>query len=96
MMRWYGGSATKSTSSSGEELLEPANFNSPGQIVIAGHKNAVLRGMELAKTKGRQAGNVVACQRSFTLLADEARQPTKMREKSGDGPAWKTGSFVVA
>jgi [acyl-carrier-protein] S-malonyltransferase len=34
------------------ELLEPANFNSPGQIVIAGHKNAVLRGMELARTKG--------------------------------------------
>ncbi len=39
------------TDSSGE-LLEPANFNSPGQIVIAGHKNAVLRGMELAKSHG--------------------------------------------
>lgn len=34
------------------ESLEPANFNSPRQIVIAGHKNAVLRGMELAKEKG--------------------------------------------
>jgi [acyl-carrier-protein] S-malonyltransferase len=33
-------------------LLEPANFNSPGQIVVAGHKNAVLRGMELARSKG--------------------------------------------
>ncbi|BCT67514.1 ACP S-malonyltransferase [Nitrosospira sp. NRS527] len=40
------------TNSSDGELLEPANFNSPGQIVIAGHKNAVLRGMELAKSKG--------------------------------------------
>ena len=40
------------TNSSKGELLEPANFNSPGQIVIAGHKNAVLRGMELAKLKG--------------------------------------------
>lgn len=40
------------TSSSTGELLEPANFNSPGQIVIAGHKNAVLRGMELAKSHG--------------------------------------------
>jgi [acyl-carrier-protein] S-malonyltransferase len=34
------------------ESLEPANFNSPGQVVIAGHKNAVLRGIELAKEKG--------------------------------------------
>ena len=40
------------TSSSKGELLEPANFNSPGQIVVAGHKNAVLRGMELARSRG--------------------------------------------
>ncbi|MDN5882135.1 MAG: ACP S-malonyltransferase, partial [Nitrosospira sp.] len=38
------------TTSSNGDLLEPANFNSPGQIVIAGHKNAVLRGMELARS----------------------------------------------
>ncbi len=40
------------TSSSKGELLEPANFNSPGQVVVAGHKNAVLRGMELATSRG--------------------------------------------
>ncbi|MDQ3185648.1 MAG: ACP S-malonyltransferase [Pseudomonadota bacterium] len=40
------------TDSSHGELLEPANFNSPGQIVIAGHRNAVLRGMELARSNG--------------------------------------------
>ncbi|SNX60084.1 [Acyl-carrier-protein] S-malonyltransferase [Nitrosomonas ureae] len=34
------------------ESLEPANFNSPGQIVIAGHRNAILQGIELAKSKG--------------------------------------------
>lgn len=34
------------------EVLEPVNFNSPGQVVIAGHKNAVERGMVLAKEKG--------------------------------------------
>lgn len=34
------------------EVLEAVNFNSPAQVVIAGQKNAVLRGMELAKTKG--------------------------------------------
>lgn len=34
------------------EVLEPVNFNSPGQVVIAGHKAAVERGMVLAKEKG--------------------------------------------
>lgn len=34
------------------EILEAVNFNSPGQVVIAGHKAAVERGMELAKAKG--------------------------------------------
>ena len=34
------------------EVLEAVNFNSPGQVVIAGHKAAVERGMELAKAKG--------------------------------------------
>lgn len=37
---------------SSEEILEPANFNSQGQVVIAGHKNAVLQGIEAAKAKG--------------------------------------------
>lgn len=32
--------------------LEPANYNSPGQVVIAGHKEAVLQGIEVAKAKG--------------------------------------------
>jgi [acyl-carrier-protein] S-malonyltransferase len=34
------------------EVLEAVNFNSPGQIVIAGNRGAVERGMELAKAKG--------------------------------------------
>lgn len=34
------------------EVCEAVNFNSPGQIVIAGNKAAVERGMELAKSKG--------------------------------------------
>jgi [acyl-carrier-protein] S-malonyltransferase len=34
------------------EVLEAVNFNSPGQIVIAGNRAAVERGMELAKAKG--------------------------------------------
>lgn len=38
--------------SPGGEILEPANFNSPGQIVIAGHRNAVERGMKAATSRG--------------------------------------------
>lgn len=34
------------------EVLEAVNFNSPGQVVIAGNRAAVERGMELAKSKG--------------------------------------------
>ena len=34
------------------EVLEAVNFNSPGQVVIAGNKSAVERGMELAKSLG--------------------------------------------
>ncbi len=34
------------------EVCEPANLNSPGQVVIAGHRAAVERGMALAKQQG--------------------------------------------
>lgn len=34
------------------EVCEAVNLNSPGQVVIAGNKAAVERGMELAKAKG--------------------------------------------
>ena len=34
------------------EVLEAVNLNSPGQVVIAGHRTAVERGMALAKERG--------------------------------------------
>ncbi|HEY0906936.1 MAG TPA: ACP S-malonyltransferase, partial [Methylophilus sp.] len=34
------------------QVVEAVNFNSPGQVVIAGEKAAVERGMEIAKAKG--------------------------------------------
>jgi len=34
------------------EVLEAVNYNSPGQVVIAGNRSAVERGMELAKARG--------------------------------------------
>ena len=34
------------------QVLEAVNLNSPGQVVIAGHRAAVERGMALARTRG--------------------------------------------
>lgn len=34
------------------EVVAPANFNSPGQVVIAGHATAVARAIELIKAAG--------------------------------------------
>lgn len=36
----------------GNEVVSPANLNSPAQIVIAGHRNAVERAVKLAKGRG--------------------------------------------
>jgi [acyl-carrier-protein] S-malonyltransferase len=34
------------------QVVDPVNFNAPGQVVIAGHKEAVERAMAAAKAKG--------------------------------------------
>jgi [acyl-carrier-protein] S-malonyltransferase len=38
--------------STAEESVAPANFNAPGQIVIAGHAAGVARAIEVAKAEG--------------------------------------------
>lgn len=39
-------------SASGLGVAEPVNFNSPGQVVVAGHRSAIERMVELAKEAG--------------------------------------------
>jgi [acyl-carrier-protein] S-malonyltransferase len=38
------------------QVVEPVNFNAPGQVVIAGHREAVERAIAVAKTKGAKRG----------------------------------------
>jgi [acyl-carrier-protein] S-malonyltransferase len=40
---------------SSEDVLSPANFNCPGQIVISGHTKAVERAIEKVKQRGKKA-----------------------------------------
>lgn len=39
--------------------LEPANFNAPGQVVIAGHSQAITQAVTLAKSKGAKLAVVL-------------------------------------
>jgi [acyl-carrier-protein] S-malonyltransferase len=42
-----------------DEILSPANFNSIGQTVIAGHRAAVLRAIELAQAQGAKMAKLI-------------------------------------
>lgn len=43
----------------GDEVLSPANFNSNGQVVIAGHVAALMRAIELANKAGAKIAKVL-------------------------------------
>jgi MFS family permease len=51
LMDWLGWRAACAEAAQGQ-VVDAVNFNAPGQIVIAGHKEAVARAMELCKAKG--------------------------------------------
>jgi [acyl-carrier-protein] S-malonyltransferase len=40
-------------------VVEPVNFNSPGQVVIAGHKDAVARAVQIAEANGARRAIVL-------------------------------------
>ena len=65
------------------DVLEAVNFNSPGQVVIAGHRPAVLRGMEAAKAKGaKRAVMLPMSVPSHCSLMREAANQLKQRLQS--------------
>jgi [acyl-carrier-protein] S-malonyltransferase len=60
------------------EVVEPVNFNAPGQIVIAGHREAVERAIALAKTRGAKRGLLLPVSAPFhsSLLKPAAERLT--------------------
>ena len=58
----------------GDEVVSPANFNAPGQIVIAGHSAAVERAIEGCKARGakRAMGLLVSGPFHSALMAPAA------------------------
>jgi [acyl-carrier-protein] S-malonyltransferase len=58
------------------EVVSPANFNSPGQIVIAGHAGAVARAIEVAKGRGYRKAMLLPVSAPFhcTLMQPAAER----------------------
>ena len=62
------------------DVLEPANYNAPGQVVIAGHRQAVERGMQLARAQGAKRAVALAMSApSHCSLMREAAQRLRVR-----------------
>jgi [acyl-carrier-protein] S-malonyltransferase len=61
------------------QVVEPVNFNAPGQIVIAGHREAVERAIVAAKARGAKRGVLLPVSAPFhsTLLRPAAERLSK-------------------
>ena len=65
------------------EVVSPANLNAPGQVVIAGSKDAVARAIGARQGAGREARDPAAGERAVPLRADEARRGRGWRRSCG-------------
>lgn len=70
------------------EVVSPANFNSPGQIVIAGHAGAVNRAIEIAKARGFRKAMLLPVSAPFhcSLMAPAAVRLTATLEAVAISP----------
>ncbi len=71
-------------------VVEPANLNAPGQVVIAGHADAVARGGEAAKARGAKRViplNVSAPFHSPLMKPAEERLTPDLRALNAKDPA---------
>jgi [acyl-carrier-protein] S-malonyltransferase len=78
---------------SGDEIVVPANFNSPGQIVIGGHAAAVDRALALLAERGvRKAVKLAVSVPSHTPLMREA---ANRLAEAMHGMAWSAPALPV-
>ena len=72
------------------DVVEAVNFNSPGQVVIAGHRAAVERAIEAAKARGAKRGMLLPVSAPFhsSLLKPAAeRLAARLAEVAFHAPA---------
>jgi len=67
-----------------KEVVEPANDNGGGQVVISGHRTAIERAIEIAKTKGVKRAMLLPVSAPFhcALMAPAADAMAEALEKS--------------
>lgn len=65
------------------EVVSPANLNSPGQVVIAGHAQAVARAVELAKTRGAKRAVMLDVSAPFHCVLMGPAQERLARDLDG-------------
>ena len=66
-----------------DEIVSAANYNSPGQVVVSGHKNAVNRMINLAKNAGARRAILlpVSVPSHCVLMKDTANKFSKLLDK---------------
>ncbi len=70
------------------EVVAPANFNSPGQVVIAGHVGAVERAIALARERGAKRALLLPVSAPFhsSLMLPAAERLDKVLNEVTAGP----------
>lgn len=70
------------------EIVSPANYNSPGQVVIAGHASAVQRAIALAGERGAKRALMLPVSAPFhcALMAPAAQRLEQALEQITIGP----------
>lgn len=65
------------------DVVSPANLNSPGQIVIAGHAGAVMRAVEIAKARGAKRAILLNVSAPFHCALMKPAQDRLSRDLDG-------------
>jgi len=88
-----------SEASAEDGVVVPANYNSPGQLVISGDRIAVERAIELAREAGARRAlelNVSGAFHSPLMGVAEAGLEEQLERVTFDDPAWPVISNVAA